>query len=137
MKLKLKLQDYLFKIAWNYAPINIFRWLVKKHWIFPEPQVFSNSKYISDLMLMKNDKYFIAEVMALLSDDCSRTILEVYRKHGYFLFEPIEVSTRRNFENNSIEIRYKCVLKYTYSVGLNNVIFLSEQLRKFSQFNPL
>lgn len=132
--MKQKVEKLIFKMAWKLGYSKLFVWLVHKHWIFPEPQVFSNAKYISELAQMKGNRDFTQEVMRMLADECSRTIFENWQKHNYFVFEPIEVTTRRSFENGSFEIRYKFVSKFTHGIGINDILFLAEQLKMLSDF---
>jgi hypothetical protein len=129
-----RIEKFIFRLAWKIGNPSLFRWLIQKHWIFPEPQVFSNSKYISELMQMKGDRYLVQEMMRILADDCSRIIFENWQKHSYFVFEPIEVFTRQRFEDNSFEVRYKFISKYSYGIGVRDLEFIADQIKKLSAF---
>lgn len=99
----------------NKYPRWLFLWLIKKHWLFPEPMVFSDMITISELYAVKTDPRLLQdEVKDLLVEKLWDTIQSVWLRWSFTPSIPdIRFETYDDPRTGNKIIRWRAVFKYT------------------------
>lgn len=97
---------FLLKIIDKYQskyPGWLFQWLIRKHWLFPEPKMLRKQLFVSESMAMRgNARTMQQEVVERMIDEIWEELVHVWKKYSYTpSYRNTTFTVRQDFESQA------------------------------------
>lgn len=131
--MNINIQPHFVYIKEKLPPF-MFRWLVKKRWLYPEPQIFSIVRVLQ-LDNFVNSVPLVGEIKLRLFDEALATIFKEYKKFDYF---PYSESIRLEKRQSIVELREEFHLTWRshynpYGPGPREFIDIAEKIKELGR----